>query len=221
MHAARANLKERIGDLLAGSRQQRDRRREATVRAMEEIDRRLRHVAFLVADWNLRFVIPRLRDLGRMFPHAGELRKEGVCDLVAIDFKATPEYPVQARVCVAMRPDPPAERIRVTLSVVMIPVYLPYDRESWIDLWIQNPDTDALEAFLDAKILRFVKDYLRVKDPESPYHEDLKVTDPVCQMTFSSAEAAASIRHGDRTYYFCIEGCRKKFETAPERYVKT
>jgi YHS domain-containing protein len=68
--------------------------------------------------------------------------------------------------------------------------------------------------------VQFVKDYLRVRDPESPYHEEQKVTDPVCQMTFSIIEAACSTKFKDRTYYFCVEGCRRRFEATPERYVE-
>ncbi len=214
------NLKDQIGALLAKSLSDQNARKRATERKMEEIDRRLRHIAYLVADLDLRFVIPKLTELASMFPHGAAPRKEGLCDRIWVDFSPTPAYPSQARVSVAMSPDSAAENLRVTVSVMILPVYLPYEREAWLDLPVVNPDTKMLEEFLDKRIVQFVQDYLRVRDPHSPYHEDTQVTDPVCQMTFPAVEAATSIKYKERTFYFCVEGCRQKFEAAPERYIE-
>jgi YHS domain-containing protein len=213
------SLSARIGALLTSVDKDLEKRRRATARTMEEVDRRLRHIAFLIADLDLRYVIPKLTELASMFPQATQPKKEGVCDRISLDFLPTREYPAQARVCVGMTPLSSAEKLRVTLSVVMLPVHLPYEHESWIDLTVENPDTRRLEGFLDDKLMQFVKDYVRVRDPESAYHEDQRVTDPVCQMTFSITEAASSTTWKDRTYYFCVEGCRRKFEMTPERYI--
>ncbi|HEX2164267.1 MAG TPA: heavy metal translocating P-type ATPase [Thermoanaerobaculia bacterium] len=45
------------------------------------------------------------------------------------------------------------------------------------------------------------------------------VTDPVCGMTFPPEKAAATVEHGGETVSFCSEGCRRKFEAEPERYL--
>ncbi len=213
------DLSSRIAALLQDTKKDLEKRRRATERVMEEVDRRLKHIAYLVADLDLRYVIPKLRELGSMFPHAAQPRKQGFCDRVWIDFLPTEEYPAQARVSVAMTPLPSAEQLRITFSVVMLPVHLPYEHDAWLDLVVRDPDTKSFEAFLDARIVQFVKDYLRVRDPGSPYHDEQKVTDPVCQMSFSVAEAAATTLYKDRTYYFCVDSCRRKFEATPERYV--
>lgn len=214
------SLSSRIAALLQSVQGDLDKRRRATERTMEEVDRRLRHMAFLIADLDLRYVIPKLKELASMFPQATQPRKEGVCDRISIDFLPTQEYPAQARVCIGMTPMSSAEKLRVTVSVVMLPVHLPYEHEAWIDLAVENPDTRKLEGFLDGRIMQFVKDYVRVRDPDSPYHDDQKVTDPVCRMTFSITEAACSSTWKDRVYYFCVEGCRRKFKAAPERYIE-
>lgn len=217
---ARETLSNRISTVLEGVRQDAERRRRATERTMQEVDRRLKHIAFLVADLDLRLVIPKLKELAAMFPQATAPRREGVCDRISVDFLPTDEYPAQARVCASMTPLPSAEKVRFTVSVLMLPVHLPYEHEAWIDLDVHTPDTRALEQFLDERIVRFVKDYVRLRDPDSPYHEAQKVTDPVCKMTFSVAEAASSLSWNGRTYHFCIEGCRRKFDLAPERYIE-
>jgi len=40
-------------------------------------------------------------------------------------------------------------------------------------------------------------------------------------MTVDPANAKAQVEHGGSTYYFCCAGCAKKFEAAPEQYLKT
>jgi len=42
--------------------------------------------------------------------------------------------------------------------------------------------------------------------------------DPVCGMVVSRLTAPATCRHDGKTYYFCSDICRDKFETKPEKY---
>jgi Cu+-exporting ATPase len=44
-------------------------------------------------------------------------------------------------------------------------------------------------------------------------------TDPVCGMTFDPHAGKPAISFGGRSYFFCSEGCRKKFAAEPERYL--
>jgi YHS domain-containing protein len=44
--------------------------------------------------------------------------------------------------------------------------------------------------------------------------------DPVCGMQVDSTKAAAKSEYQGKTYYFCCEGCKRKFDQNPERYVK-
>jgi P-type Cu+ transporter len=43
--------------------------------------------------------------------------------------------------------------------------------------------------------------------------------DPVCGMTVDPARAKATAEHNGKTYYFCCEGCAKKFRAAPDQYL--
>jgi P-type Cu+ transporter len=42
--------------------------------------------------------------------------------------------------------------------------------------------------------------------------------DPVCGMKVSPQKAAASIKRAGRTWYFCSQGCKAKFEANPDKY---
>jgi Cu+-exporting ATPase len=44
--------------------------------------------------------------------------------------------------------------------------------------------------------------------------------DPVCGMEIDAQDAAGTSQHQGRTYYFCSEGCKEKFEQNPQQYAK-
>jgi P-type Cu+ transporter len=46
----------------------------------------------------------------------------------------------------------------------------------------------------------------------------VKVTDPVCGMEIDAEKAAAKVEYQGKTYYFCMEGCRDKFQADPAKY---
>ena len=48
---------------------------------------------------------------------------------------------------------------------------------------------------------------------------DRMVTDPVCGMEFRSEQAATTVEHEGRTYYFCCHHCRAAFEADPRRFL--
>jgi Cu+-exporting ATPase len=43
--------------------------------------------------------------------------------------------------------------------------------------------------------------------------------DPVCGMHIDSEEAAGTIEHGGKTYYFCSQACYDAFKADPTSYV--
>jgi len=43
--------------------------------------------------------------------------------------------------------------------------------------------------------------------------------DPVCGMTVDERTAVFRSEFRGKTYYFCAPGCKKKFDTNPEKYV--
>jgi Cu+-exporting ATPase len=45
-------------------------------------------------------------------------------------------------------------------------------------------------------------------------------TDPVCGMQIDSEDAMAEARYDGKSYYFCSEACRNKWEADPERYAR-
>src|SRR5262245_647228 len=44
--------------------------------------------------------------------------------------------------------------------------------------------------------------------------------DPVCKMHVDEKKAAATSEYKGKTYYFCAQICKTKFEKEPDRYTK-
>ncbi len=45
--------------------------------------------------------------------------------------------------------------------------------------------------------------------------------DPVCMMQVASGNKNLMFTYQMRTYYFCIEACRKAFSTNPDKYLES
>ena len=44
--------------------------------------------------------------------------------------------------------------------------------------------------------------------------------DVVCGMQIDPAKAAGTSQHNGKTYYFCSQSCKAKFDANPAQYVK-
>ena len=49
--------------------------------------------------------------------------------------------------------------------------------------------------------------------------QDMVIRDPVCGMTVDPKAGKPSLDYHGRTFHFCCDGCRKKFEATPENYL--
>ncbi len=58
--------------------------------------------------------------------------------------------------------------------------------------------------------------------PEEAKKEVTKMAiDPVCGMEVDEKAAVATSDYKGKTYYFCAVGCKKAFDTNPEKYLKS
>ena len=46
------------------------------------------------------------------------------------------------------------------------------------------------------------------------------VKDPVCGMDVDPQTASSKSEYKRQTYYFCSAGCKRAFDTEPEKYLK-
>jgi RND family efflux transporter MFP subunit len=58
-------------------------------------------------------------------------------------------------------------------------------------------------------------------EPHSSASTARTAVDPVCGMDVEIATARLKSEHKNKTYYFCNESCKREFDSAPDRFVKT
>ena len=212
-------LKQRIEALLAGERTRRDERSTEIRHEMHGMEARLTRFEAVAREWMDRLIVPKIETLAARFPNRRPPVRTGSAYRVVQAFGQTEDFPADARVEVSLRFDIAAERIRLTFEASIIPILMDYEREGMIEYGLGAPDPAAVASFLDERIVRFVQDYLRLREPDSPYQKDRLVTDPVCGMTLRRAEVAATLEYQGRTYHFCVPECRERFAADRERFM--
>lgn len=215
------DLRRRIERLIADAGARQEARREEVHREMSRLEDRLERFETLARQWLDELVVPRLEALGSVFPNREPLTRVAGSYRAVQAFRHTDDFPVDARVEARVWLDVASGRSRLTFESSIIPILMDYEREGSIEYGLEAADPVAIGVFLDERIVRFVRDYLRVREPDSPYQKDRLVTDPVCGMVLRRADVAAVLDHEGRRYYFCVAGCRERFASDPDRYLAT
>ena len=217
---ANENLRSRIKDQLSESQTRLAGRGEERRRSMAPLSRRIELFERLARGWMDETVLPALRTLAQAFPNGRLLAEPPGIYRARVEFVRNDEFPVFAGAEVTIAHDPEIEHAWVWFSPSIIPILMDCAPQSSVELGLDAPDSERLSEFLGDKIVQFVADYLRVREPETFYQRENLVTDPVCGMTFRRMEAAASLEREGRRYFFCIEECRDRFAAEPERYLR-
>ena len=55
----------------------------------------------------------------------------------------------------------------------------------------------------------------------STVSKEVSIVDPVCEMGLTSDRIVSRHSYSGKTYYFCSEGCRRRFEAQPEKFTET
>ncbi len=215
---ALADLAKRIQALLEEEERHRATRRTRRQQEMADLERRMARFRQVSREWMEGRIVPRLRLLADTLPNALPAACSGTPECATVRLEPTHEYPTEAKLDVWLSQDASAQNVRVTFKVSIIPILGDFDREGTIELDLDKPDVEALDRFLDERVVGFVRDYLKIQQPDSPYQKDRIVKDPVCHMTFPIGEAFAWVEREGQRFYFCAETCRRQFTARPEAY---
>jgi YHS domain-containing protein len=82
---------------------------------------------------------------------------------------------------------------------------------------VRLPWEEELPAALAVPLDALATEKLKLEAGKTP----TKVVDPVCGMMFDPDNAAATTSYMGKTYYFCAESCKTKFDAEPRKYVPT
>jgi YHS domain-containing protein len=93
----------------------------------------------------------------------------------------------------------------------ILPVLIKYDRHAQAEWPLDAIDKEALEAWIDDRIIDFVKVYLSLYENEY-YLKGHMVVDPIAGVRFPKFAAAAKQEWQGKTYYFISEETQREFE---------
>jgi YHS domain-containing protein len=116
-------------------------------------------------------------------------------------------------------PDADVSHVRLECTQEIIPVLVPYDRQSVLESPLDAVQDDAVVAWFDERVVAFVKAYLALVRQDADLQQHLKdqlVEDPVARIRFPKYLAASTLERGGRTYYFVDEDTRREFEKQPQ-----
>jgi YHS domain-containing protein len=111
--------------------------------------------------------------------------------------------------------DRDAQHVRLECTQEIIPVLVRYDKQSVLELPLDEVQDELVADWLDERIVTFVKLYLTVEREDDALKERLKdqlVEDPVAKVRFPKYLASSTLERAGRTYYFLDENTRREFD---------
>jgi YHS domain-containing protein len=115
-------------------------------------------------------------------------------------------------------PDLDVSHVRLECTLEIVPVLVPYDKHSVLELPLDAVKDDAVVEWFDERIVAFVKAYLALVRQDDELQEHLKdsfVEDPVAKIRFPKYLASSTLVRDGQTYYFVGEDTRREFEQQP------
>jgi len=115
-------------------------------------------------------------------------------------------------------PDADVNHVRLECTQEIIPVLVPYDKQSVLAFPLGGVQDDEVVQWLDDRIIAFVRAYLAVVRQDPILREQLKeqlVEDPVAKILLPKYLASSTLERDGQTYYFVDEDTRREFELQP------
>ncbi len=209
------DLKNRIREKLQVAELRRRTQVDHMRQRMEELDQRTRRFNEIAGPLLESVIRPRVETLVDQFENAAMTAAErGHCSCT---FQHTDQFPASVKLDMFVTADGHVESLLVCYRLEILPVFFQFDGHDQRAFPLDRIDETQVAEWVDAKIAEFVDTYLRLENADA-YQRENMVRDPVCGMAVNKNWAAARAEYGGRTYYFCIDECRRRFEESPQCY---
>ena len=93
----------------------------------------------------------------------------------------------------------------------ILPIYMKFESHSELVFPLENIDRQALEQWMDDRIMGFVRTYMSLYENDH-YLKDHMVVDPVAKVRFPRFAAAATLETKGKTVYFISEDTCRQYE---------
>lgn len=204
-----STLKSRIDAEFDTERQKMAQFRAEQVKAYEGRQRRLG--VFEEACEQLRGVWgPRLEALAERFGENVKVSPKVTPQLREAVFSFKSELAlIELRFSVTADED--VRKLVLDYDLRIIPILMKYEPHARIEFPLEGIDAAAVGAWLDDRIVDFVRAYLSLHKNEY-YLKDHMVVDPVAGVRFPRFAAAATLESKGKTFYFIGEETKREYE---------
>ncbi len=165
-------------------------------------------------------VRPRMETLADRFANAKLLdpteSSGAMCTCV---FGHTTRFPATTRLSLSVSPGERLEHVSLVYHLQILPVFMQFKNMDQKDFALRSMDEPSAAQWVEDRLAEFAMTYLQLETAKHYQSENME-TDPVCGMPVNRNWAAAKVEYGGKTYYFCIDECRRRFEAQAGRYVQ-
>lgn len=162
-------------------------------------------LAELPAIWRPRLeaLVQRFGDKVKVTPKISSSSREATFDFqsnlahIRMRFSASTDHEVR--------------KLVVDYQLEVLPILMKFDSHERAEWPIDQIDKQAIESWVDDRLISFVQTYLSLHENEY-YLKDHMVEDPVAKVRFPRFAAATTVSSGGKTYYFIDEETRREFE---------
>lgn len=196
---------------------QRDKQSDVR-RNMEQLQERSERLESVAENLLADVVRPRMGKLASLFTNAHLSDKDKHVGYGCVcRFDHTDEYPANTILTIGISADASVEEAIITYNLEILPIFFQFDGHDQLVVPVNTINNEQIAAWIDGKLLQFTDTYLQIQVIEQ-YQQSNMVVDPVCRMRINRADAEANVNYSGRTYYFCVDQCRQKFLSNPDRY---
>jgi YHS domain-containing protein len=207
LKAAFDSARERIHEI----QEEAGREYEELQKRYEIYDRVVKHLGPTIAR-------PRLEKLAEHFPGLDgtpAISRHG--REVLLSFFKTPTALATIKLRLRMSHDAEIRNLVLEYDLEILPVYIDYERSSKLEIPLHEVTDEKVIAWLDERLLAFVKTYLSMEFSDQYQRQNL-VVDPVAESQFPKTFAAGNVEYHGNTYYFLSTETMQAFQHQPELY---
>jgi YHS domain-containing protein len=187
-------------------------------RDMEQLQQRSERLESVAESLLADVIRPRMGKLASLFTNAHLSDKDKQVGYGCVcRFDHTDAYPANTILTIGISADATVEEAIITYNLEILPIFFQFDGHDQLVVPVDTVNNEHIAAWIDGKLLQFTDTYLRIQVIEQ-YQQSSMVVDPVCGMRINRADAEATVDYSGRTYYFCVDQCRQKFLSSPDRY---
>ncbi len=204
---------------LTGSDRARTARLEELVAAMEAHDEGIRTFEE-VADPLYRTVIrPCVEQLAAHFPNATVEHFRTKTGFFSTGrFERSERFPATVTLTVGLECHPgDCDEYEAVYRLSVVPLLFDLDPVDHLSVELDTPEL-AVRCWVEGRLLAFLDVYLRIENDPN-YHVGSIKQAPVCGMMLSAPMLPHRQTVGKKTYYFCLEGCLRRFQAEPSLFV--